>query len=533
MLNGEPQLVLDPSSAWEVVYNNTRDACPDKVPPGPADFSRDGTDSMPAAYFSTQSNLTFMWAAVSGGVRPNVGKGPHGLDEMTHDCGRLLFNSSFLPTPESFANFQWLQSAHLFDNGTGFALVHNEFHGWAVPDAPSFCSYNHTVPPPPPLRLTGVCNVWSTGVARTSDGGRSWHLAAPPPSHRAFSTPYEYKQDDRTYGFGAISSTLAGDDGAYYGLVHVLANARHPDGQPTANCAFRSASPLDPSSYRLWNGSAFAVEALNPYAKPMPAGSKAGLCAGVTNFSGTDGGSDLVSHPSPRRMVGFGEGWPSFILFGDESAAAPGAVSYRFSHKRDFASAVTTWTHPPQTLDLGLSRDLPRGGRVLYPTLLDARSPELGCNSFTHVGNESAYIYVNIQRILLRRRVLFRAPPVRPRPPPPSPHPPPPPPAAPASCVRFCVRGAGRGDADGIYVAAPQRTSDARPVFEKDDRHQLYRFGDTGRLRTLRSPRARCIRNRPPCRTAQCHRRAIGALCALHMRLRPCQCCAADRIHET
>ena len=187
-----PQLYFDAASSWEVVFNEPRDLCPDLGPPPPAeDFARDGTDSMPAAYYSSVTNLTYMWAAVSGGIRPNVGLGPRGLDAMSHDCQRVLFNSSFLPTPESYANFQWLQSAHLFDNGTGFALVHNEFHGWTVPGAARYCSYNHTAHPPHGTNLGGICNMWSTGVAQTTDGGESWQLVSKPPAHRVFSTPYD------------------------------------------------------------------------------------------------------------------------------------------------------------------------------------------------------------------------------------------------------------------------------------------------------------------------------------------------------
>jgi len=62
-----------------------------------------------------------------------VSVGPS-LDRLKHGCTRSLFNSTLDTTPQSFANYQWLQSAHFLDDGTIVALVHNEFHGWEVPN---------------------------------------------------------------------------------------------------------------------------------------------------------------------------------------------------------------------------------------------------------------------------------------------------------------------------------------------------------------------------------------------------------------
>eukprot|EP00937_MAST-01D_sp_MAST-1D-sp2_P008027 g8027.t1 len=469
------RLEFPPGSTWEVVFNMSSDACPDKGNPNATDdYSRDGTDSMPAAFYSPVTNLTYMWAAVSGGVRPNVAPGPRGLASVRHDCSRTLFNSSFLGDPASFANFQWLQAAHVFANGTGFALVHNEFHGWDVPNASSFCAYNKTVRPPRPHTLGGVCNMWSTGVARTRDGGETWQLVAPPPAHRVFSAPYRYERGDTVFGYGALSPALQGGDGAFYGLVHVVSKGA----QPSANCAYRTPQPFDPASYRLWDGRGFnarSMDAYQPAAAALAAAAPAGVCTGVTNYSGAAGAParDYSSHPSPRRLVGLGPSAPTYVLLGDHSAEA-GVIQYRFSTEPDFARAVTRWAStPPLLLDLGLERYISAQGKVLYPTLLDERSPELGCNSFTHVGNDSAYVYVNVQRSLLRRRVLFRAAPAGPVP---VPTPAPTPAPAPAGCSRFCVTGAGRPDANGAYELLAGRASDGRPMFQKDPDHQLYRF---------------------------------------------------------
>ena len=464
-----PQLILDGNSRWETVYNATADTCPLPLSP----FSGkpyDGTDSMPAAYFSPHTNLTYMWAAVSGGVRPNVGA--DGLSSVRHDCNRVLFNSSFDASPASYANFQWLQSAHVDADGSGWALVHNEFHGFdeAVNASGAYCSYDRH------NNTEHLCNMWSTGLATTADGGETWQLAAPPPAHRVFSSPYRYVKDARTFGYGALSTALRGDDGAFYALVHVFGSGRQPGG----NCAVRSATPSVPDSWVGYNGSAWATHWVDPYRTNTSADSA--LCAPVT------GDSDGVSHPSPRRLVGFASSWPSFVLFGDGAGVDGHAgVTYRFSWEGDFARAITRWGAPQtaQVLRLGLERWVhPIGGKVLYPTLLDAASPRLGSNNFANVGNgsSSSYVYVNVQRSLLRHRVRFVAAGTAPSPPPA----PPPVPPTPANCTCFRVRGAASGSGD--YVLQPLRNP--APFFQLDDTHQLYRFSGRWKIAQYANPAA-------------------------------------------
>jgi hypothetical protein len=108
-------LAFAPGSAWSVVFNRTKDGCD----------LHDGVDSMPAAFHSRRENLTYFWGAVGVELRPSTGRT---LDDLRHDCSvGSIFNATLAQTPQSWANYQWLQSVHILANGTAFALIHNEF----------------------------------------------------------------------------------------------------------------------------------------------------------------------------------------------------------------------------------------------------------------------------------------------------------------------------------------------------------------------------------------------------------------------
>jgi hypothetical protein len=156
-----------------------------------------------------------------------------------------------------------------------------------------------------------------------------------------------------------------------------------------------------------------------------------------------------------------------------------GRMSYTFSNESTFDKAVTSWNEYT-TLDLGIERYIKYDAHILYAVVLDNESPEhtqdlgLGDN-YELVGNNSAYIYINDLRNLLRIRVIFST-----QAPTPAPTPPPPPPA-PRSCQAFEVVGAGKEDVNGVYNIT-RRVADNRPVFEKDATHQLYSMAGQWRL---------------------------------------------------
>jgi hypothetical protein len=166
------------------------------------------------------------------------------------------------------------------------------------------------------------------------------------------------------------------------------------------------------------------------------------------------------------------------MLFTDKSQ---GAVAYSFSWEADFAKAVTDWGRRSGspiggvgTLDIsGLSRYTTVHGSLNYPTILDHSSPAMGDDSFTTVGNSTAFVYVVVDHNILRRRVVFMPGP----PPPPAPAVPP----IPRGCHTIQVSGAGLAGISGVFeLLGNNRTSDGAVMYSQADGiHQIYRYRGT------------------------------------------------------
>jgi hypothetical protein len=338
-------------------------------------------------------------------------------------------------------------------------LAHNEFHG--DHEGEPYCSGDSSA----------HCEVWSTGLAVSDDGGATFRLAASPPNHLVAAMPYRFEKDQPTSGYGAVSAMLPGNDGAFYGMINVLGLK---DQQP-GNCPFRTTNVFDRHAYRAWNGSHYSVHWADPYTSTT-----GGLCQPLPGYSSG-------SHPSLRRLVGLPDHWPDFIhLTIDGHLGEAGQCAYAFSSQGDFAAAITSWDNQNRTLDLGVDRYLTVGGAVQYTSLLDTSSPALGVsaaggdtrgtvegNSYALFGNATGYLYFVMNRSIVRRRILFtdQAPPP----------PPPPLPPAPGGCKTFNVAGAGQDDVNGRYTMTND-TSDGSPVYAKDDAHQLYRYNSVWKL---------------------------------------------------
>ena len=78
-----------------------------------------GQDSMPIAWFNRRANTSYFMSAQH--ERMQAGTAPT-LDEPPAACSGSIFSShdahGFDSGPQSYANFQWLQSVRVFANGT-------------------------------------------------------------------------------------------------------------------------------------------------------------------------------------------------------------------------------------------------------------------------------------------------------------------------------------------------------------------------------------------------------------------------------
>eukprot|EP00947_MAST-08B_sp_MAST-8B-sp1_P001548 g1548.t1 len=298
---------------------------------------------MPIAWHNPLTNETSLISATSWGTYATVGANLSQLAERgRHDCSHQVYKAINDSRPETFENHQWLQSVRVFPNGSGVALVHNEFHG-EQEGIREYCSFDGKTP-------TGQCIEWSTDAARTADGGSTWQLVAAP----VLTLPRRYIKDAALAGYGALGPMQFlsederetneegreeakgdgdgdgdgngdgngdGDNGGksiaggyYYGHVyrsfHNGTGAGPPGVSAKGICAWRAQDPTDQASFRGWNGSAWASRWINPYAPlssspspstepslPPPDDLWKYTCATI------DTGGDGSSHPNLKEFA--------------------------------------------------------------------------------------------------------------------------------------------------------------------------------------------------------------------------------------
>jgi hypothetical protein len=502
--------------AAEVVWNQTRDACPGKNWAGHAG---EQPDSMPLAWHNPLTNETSLISANDWGtfatVSPSLGASAKGR----HDCSHRVYRSVNSTDPASFANHQWMQSVQVFPNGSGVSLIHSEFHGGMVGNA-SICS---TTGP-------AKCQYWSAGLGKTTDGGAHWTLVASPPAQRTFSVPRRYVKDSPVTGFGAIGA-MAKQGRYYYGHINQInAGVNASDTGSTGTCAWRTDDLNDPAAFRGWDGSGWNTTWIDPYdtraaQAQMPGSDDDGGGGGDDHTClPIDTGTPRNGHASVRTFAGRGwrpAGWPSHLMLGWPEGTR-NRVGYAFpAWAAGSDDAPFTQWGAAQYLDIDdwIPPELKGCGTLMYPSLLDADSPfslalpddddgdgvvagnvsraaadgdakAAAGLSYGLLGNRSAFLYFIVGRHAIWRLPVAFLPAGAPEPAS-GPYPPTPGPPAlnPTNCSALKVSGAGRSDVNGVYTkkvgnngnggSGGGKTSSPSmvfPVYQKDSEHQLYHF---------------------------------------------------------
>eukprot|EP01063_Lacrimia_lanifica_P020062 TRINITY_DN27416_c0_g1_i1.p1 TRINITY_DN27416_c0_g1~~TRINITY_DN27416_c0_g1_i1.p1 ORF type:complete len:553 (+),score=38.56 TRINITY_DN27416_c0_g1_i1:52-1710(+) len=456
----------------EIVVNMTRDHCcrPDGACLNWAGHLGEQPDSVPGAWHNPLTNTTYLISATAWGHYATVG--PSLSDLRTRVCETPVYVSVNKTTPQSYANNQWLQAARVFPNGTGVALVHNEFHGDQICRRGDckYCSRNHSVP--------GIeCETWTVDLGMTYDGGATWTATHSP----VLTVPKRFQKDQARSGYGALGSLIFNsEDGWYYGHVAKAKSAGAPENR-TGFCTFRTRWPADPSTYRGWNGTAWATVWVDPYDVPQPIPA-ADLykyeCALATH-------SDRSAHPSPRVFApdtaAAHPEWPSAVMFGWPEEMS-NVMSYSFPEEGTGAP-FTAWGNA-SFLDVRDWLDPHQFATpLMYPTVLDHDSPfSSGVDpsdedaatalSYGFVGNNSMHLYFVVDRKYIARLpvawFLAGAPtPTGPYPAPPDNTP---------GCPVVRVTGAGMAGANGDYRIEPDLHNDHH-AYAKDGVHRVLCSG--------------------------------------------------------
>jgi hypothetical protein len=339
-------LSITTSGPEEIVFNWRRDQCrPEDFPDSPARAFRasDGSVVLYAAHFYNY----FL-------------SGPS-LSKVSPRC-KSAFMAPMDPVFDHFNARTWLQAFHIGDGDTVYGLGSSDYHGgWF-----GRCQT--------PSAQNPEC-WWSAIVlAVSSDGGKSFNIAAPPHDIIA-RAPHEYSLDPgRPAGFFAVSNII-GRTGMYYTLVYTFGYKEQPQGA----CLIRSPNLSSPRSWRAWNGSDFVVTFADPTA-PTQDPPQAHACTPVGNFPGPV--RSLLWHEATKQYIAIFGAW-------SRQTDGPGPrvrIDFQFATSPDMvtwsaAKSITSYDSPagcPKLLD-----------NVAYPSMLD---PESKDRNFATVGPD-AYIY--------------------------------------------------------------------------------------------------------------------------------------------
>lgn len=362
----EPRLAI--AGPEEMVFDWTTDACePEDIPDLPARAFRDA---------GRQVHL------VSAHIRNRAHIGAN-LNDVVHTCDVIL-ESGRDADPAMFNDNEWIAAVYTEDGETVYAVVHHEYHGWehdACTSAEHFdCWYN------------------AATLAVSTDGGRTFSDAASPPDHFIAGLPHPYEDGAGPYGVMEPGSIVK-KDGYYYQFIRI--DDYRSDAQWI--CLMRTDNLSDPSSWRAWDGEAFAVQFADPYRYP-DASREDPLCAPVSPDSLGVMNQSLTYNTYLERYVMLGitadtivgrEVWGIYYSFSDDLL--------HWSHRRLLVEVELPWTYQPGDDDY-----------ILYPALIDPESLSL---SFETTG-QTAYLYFTrfnvsagnspLDRDLIRFPVQFR-----------------------------------------------------------------------------------------------------------------------------
>lgn len=168
------------------------------------------------------------------------------LDQLAPDCSPVL-RSHRSSAPSRFQDREWIGSIFTRDGKTVWALVHDEYQGNRHRGrCPSHTYYR--------------CWYNAITLARSSDGGRSYHQARPP-AQLVAAAPRRYRPDAGPIGVFTPSNIVTGPGGALYALVRI----RGPEGE-RGTCLIRTRRIQRQGSWRAWDGHGFHGRFADPYA---------------------------------------------------------------------------------------------------------------------------------------------------------------------------------------------------------------------------------------------------------------------------
>jgi hypothetical protein len=274
----------------------------------------------------------------------------------THPCTRTMSSSNNC-TASNYNNKEWLASPWTADGKTVYALVHMEYQGQGcVSGCPSgwACWYNAI-----------------TSAVSTNSGAT--FTQPPAPTQLVATIPYQFAMDGPN-GYFLPSNIVRSGDGYFYNFIR----AEDKGAQQLGNCLMRTRDLSDPTSWRAWNGSAFAVQFRNPYIGTINPAEH--VCAPV----------DLSSIGTITESLTYNTYFKKWMLVGqsvgDPVYNKPPGIYYAFSDN------LLEWTNVALLMEAEIrwTTDCIKPDPIKDPSILDPASPS---RNFETVGQRAQLFY--------------------------------------------------------------------------------------------------------------------------------------------
>jgi hypothetical protein len=245
------------------------------------------------------------------------------LDSVRRDgCRRIFEAPPESADPADFHGRMWLKAAIEAPDGSILGFIHNEYHGELF--SAEYCDRLHR-------GSQNTCWYGSSLIARSHDGGRSFVLPKSP-RHVFATLPFRYAIGQGRIGY-VSPYPLSHREGDTTDAMYVFFIATRPGSDKAlrltrsgskGTCVMRGNGAIA-SQWRMWGGSDFDVQPVNPYASEV-ADADAHKCEPVLRFGleavkylpahkvylaiGSDAGKlqyavsrDLVNWSAPRVLM--------------------------------------------------------------------------------------------------------------------------------------------------------------------------------------------------------------------------------------
>ena len=301
--------------------------------------------------------------------------GPNVNTAVRNGCKSNLI-STWNPNPNTYNGKEWLMAAYKTVNGEIVGFVHNEYHGEVVKvPTPKVCKREEDE--------KHKCWQGSVTAVRSLDGGKTF-IDLEADRRVIASTPYKYTNGLGRQGY-SMPKVVGKPNDNYIYMFFLATDIPVINGVSYNGTCIARGTGSNGQNWRMWNGSTFSVEDIDPY-KNNVTNPKKYLCNPVVSWNIMS----VKYIPAEKLFL---------------------AVGYRGSESvYSISSNLTTWSEPQLFEDVILDEDESSDGDIWYLSLLDPTSSSINFDTL----EKNPYLYYRRDKVsgsevrsseVLRRRM--------------------------------------------------------------------------------------------------------------------------------